>query len=55
MPKGGTRKGTEKARDAGSEPRVNPRTNSCGLCGELFSDCAGHPELPGMNSNGQED
>lgn len=35
--------------NAGSEPRVDPKTNSCGLCGELLKDCDGHlEELPGM-------
>lgn len=51
----GNNKDTEPSRNSGSEPRVDPNTSSCGLCGELFVNCVGHPELPGMTSNGQED
>lgn len=43
------KKYTVSNRDSGrSEPRIDAKTHSCGLCGEVFADCKGHPELPGM-------
>lgn len=43
-------------RDEGSEPRVDPNSDSCGLCGNLFNECTGHElELPGMHVGRQRD
>lgn len=42
------RKNKVDNRDSGSSvPRIKPDEYSCGLCGEKFSRCAGHKELPG--------
>lgn len=44
------------SKDEGSEPRVEPNSSSCGICGELFKDCDGHMlELPGMHRGRQRD